>query len=285
MGKNLSVVSEDLFMKISVVIPMYNSRDTIIKSLDSIKYQTALDKIFEIIVVNDGSTDDSLEIVKKYKELNPSLTIIIIDKHNGGVSVARNEGMKIAKGDWIALLDSDDEWLPNKIEYQCDIINNNTEIDFLGGGFDYADLRILFRKIKGLYKANINDLCVKFFPSQSTAIFKKRIFEEIGGFDENQRYAEEGSYFMKICLNYNYFFVPEVFAFSTTSKPCFGYSGLSGNLRKMYEGNLKNIKELRDKKIIGANFYVFLRYFYWLKYLRRIIGDIIELDQERKRKL
>ena len=50
-----------------------------------------------------------------------------------------------------------------------------------------------------------NDLCVKFFPSQSTAIFKKRIFEEIGGFDENQRYAEEGSYFMKICLNYNYF--------------------------------------------------------------------------------
>jgi len=114
MGKNLSVVSEDLFMKISVVIPMYNSRDTIIKSLDSIKYQTALDKIFEIIVVNDGSTDDSLEIVKKYKELNPSLTIIIIDRHNGGVSVARNEGMKIAKGDWIALLDSDDEWLPNK---------------------------------------------------------------------------------------------------------------------------------------------------------------------------
>lgn len=258
-------------MKISVVIPMYNSRETIIKSLNSIKCQTALDKIVEIIVVNDGSTDDSLEVVKKYKELNPSLPIVIIDKPNGGVSTARNEGMRIAKGDWIALLDSDDEWLPNKIEYQYDIISNNPEIDFLGGGFDSADLRILFRKIKGLYKANINDLCVKFFPSPSTAIFKKRIFEEIGGFDQNQRYAEEGSYFMKICLKYNYFFVSELFAFSATSKPCFGYSGLSCDLKKMHEGNLKNIKELRDKKIIGANFYVFLRYFYWLKYLRRII--------------
>ncbi|MEH7440146.1 glycosyltransferase family A protein, partial [Neobacillus drentensis] len=94
---------------ISVVIPMYNSKDTIERALDSIKNQTAFHEIGEIIVVNDGSKDNSLEIVKRYSESNKSMQIKIIDKENGGVSTARNAGLKMAQGEYIALLDSDDE--------------------------------------------------------------------------------------------------------------------------------------------------------------------------------
>lgn len=264
--------------KISVVIPMYNSKDTIISTLDSIKYQTALNQILEIIVVNDGSTDNSLFLLNKYIEQNIELPIVVIDKENGGVSSARNIGMKKAKGEWIALLDSDDEWLPKKIEIQMKTIQEHSEIDFLGGDIDDRGLKILWKRINGLYKANVKDLCLKMFPQTSVAIFRKRIFREIGGYDENQSYAEDGNYFLKICTKYNYYHLPVQMICYGGGKPGFGFSGLSANLKKMYEGNIKNIKELKRDSIINLRFYLFLRGFYCANYIRRIM-----ISEMRKR--
>ncbi|WP_339266770.1 glycosyltransferase family A protein [Paenibacillus sp. FSL R5-0470] len=258
-------------MKISVVIPMYNSNETIINTLDSIKNQTAFKYILEILVINDGSTDNSLNLVERYAEENSGMPIILIDKPNGGVSTARNIGMKEAKGEWIALLDSDDDWLPEKIEIQMNTIQKHPEIDFLGGDIDDKGLKILWRRIKGLYKANVNDICIKMFPQTSVAIFKRSIFEQIGGYDETQQYAEDGNYFLKICANYNYYHLPVRMVYYGGGKPAFGFSGLSSNLKKMHEGNIKNIKELKTDNYIGLNFYVILRLFYHLKYIRRIL--------------
>lgn len=258
-------------MDISVVIPMYNSEDTIIKSLDSIKNQTAFKYILEIIVVNDGSTDRSLEIVEEYSNENSDLNIIIIDKTNGGVSSARNRGIEEAKGEWIALLDSDDEWLKDKIERQVKCIQNNKEIDFIGGNINNEKLKIFGKEINNLYKANIKDLCVKMFPQTSTAIFKRSIFEQIGGYDETQSYAEDGNYFLKICANYNYYHLPVNMVSYGNGKAGFGISGLSANLKKMHEGNIKNIKELRKNKDIGILYYIFIYLFYNVKYIRRIL--------------
>lgn len=256
---------------ISVIIPMYNSKDTIVSTLDSIKNQTYLNNILEIIIVNDGSTDNSLEIVNAYQNENKNLPIIVIDKKNGGVSSARNIGMKSAKGNWIALLDSDDEWLPQKTEIQLNTITSNSEIDFLGGDIDNKGLKILWRKIDSLYKANVKDVCIKMFPQTSAAIFKKEIFDKIGGYDETQSYAEDGNYFLKICSNFDYYHLPEQMLIYGGGKPGFGFSGLSANLLKMYEGNVKNIKELERDSIISKKFYVFLRVFFWIKYIRRIL--------------
>ena len=94
---------------------MYNAENVICNALDSVKNQTFPLEKFEIIVVNDGSTDNSFEVVKSYIEKNPDLNIQLINQKNGGVSKARNAALKLAKGDYIALLDSDDEWLPTKI--------------------------------------------------------------------------------------------------------------------------------------------------------------------------
>jgi glycosyltransferase involved in cell wall biosynthesis len=97
-------------MKISVVIPLYNKRDTIMRALESVFNQTIQPD--EIVVVNDGSTDGSKKIVA---ELNHPL-VKLICQPNSGVSAARNRGISEAKCDWIAFLDADDEWLPEFLE-------------------------------------------------------------------------------------------------------------------------------------------------------------------------
>lgn len=258
-------------MKISVVIPMYNSEETIISTLESVKIQTAYGSILEVIVVNDGSTDKSLKKLEEYKKNNPNIPIIVIDKKNGGVSSARNAGMKIAKGDFIALLDSDDVWMDNKLERQIEILNDNPHIDFLGCDSSEKCLRILNRKIDKLYKANIKDLCIKCFPSTPCAIFKKSIIEKVGYFNENKRYGEDMNYFNKICINFNYYHLPEHLVYIGHGKPAFGFSGLSANLKGMHEGHLDNLKELKKDGYISNRFYLTMKVFYWVKYFRRII--------------
>ena len=115
---------------VSVIIPMYNSEATIEKVLDSVKNQTAIDQILEIIIINDGSTDASLEIVEKYIENNRLLPIIVINQKIQEVSVARNNGMKRAAGEFIALIDSDDIWRQDKIEQQLKVFAKYPDIYF-----------------------------------------------------------------------------------------------------------------------------------------------------------
>lgn len=256
--------------KISVIIPMYDSQNTIVRTLDSIKNQTESQLIKEIIVVNDGSKDGSLEVVRKYKSVNCQLPIIIIDKENGGVSSSRNAGMKNANGSWIALLDSDDEWLPDKIAFQVNIIKDNPEIDFLGGDINNKGLKILNKIIVGLYRARVQDMCIKSFPQPSTSLFKKRIFDEMGGFDESQKYSEDMNYFIKICSKYRLYHYPKQMIVFGGGKAEYGSKGLSANMKMMHKGAMKNIKDFRDSSIISNKYYIGLWFFYWMKYFRRL---------------
>lgn len=97
---------------VSVIIPAYNASRTIIRTLDSLKSQTKIDLIKEILIVDDGLTNETVALIDDYKNENPNIPIIVLSKTNGGVSTARNAGIKPASGSWIGLCDSDDEWLP-----------------------------------------------------------------------------------------------------------------------------------------------------------------------------
>src|SRR5574344_344305 len=102
-------------MKVSVIIPMYNSKDTIKSAIESVLNQRYKESI-EIIVVNDGSKDGCEKIVEKMIINNQTnRTIKLINKPNCGVSSARNRGIKEANGEYIAFLDSDDMWHPQKL--------------------------------------------------------------------------------------------------------------------------------------------------------------------------
>lgn len=265
MGKGL------IDSSVSIIIPAYNASRTIIRTLDSLKNQTRFDLIKEILVINDGSTDDTVALIEDYKKQNNNIPIQIINKANGGVSTARNLGLKLASGEWIGLCDSDDEWLPEKLEIQSDIIMRNSNIDFLGGNHTDADLKILGKKVTSLHKATLKELCIKMYPQTSAALFKKNIIDSIGGYDENRRYCEDGQFFMKICDKYNYYYHPDKVVEFDGGKRGFGGSGLSGNLKGMQDGLRKNILELKQQKKIGTGFYVLIKLFIEMKYIRRCI--------------
>ena len=110
---------------ISVIVPMYNSEQTIKSTLESVISQTFTN--FECIVVNDGSKDKSLKIVESLAINDPRIKII--SSQNNGVSSARNLGIAFASGEFIAFLDSDDLWAPTKLQSQVKILNSSPEID------------------------------------------------------------------------------------------------------------------------------------------------------------
>ena len=118
---------------LSIIIPVYNVQDYLSHCLDSLYAQT--DGTVEVILVNDGSTDGSLNICRKYADLHSNT--IIIDKENGGLSDARNAGTKVATGDYIYYLDSDDWLAPNAIKALHDYALEN-DCEIVQGGFYYA---------------------------------------------------------------------------------------------------------------------------------------------------
>lgn len=119
--------------KISVIVPVFNVQDYLPQCLYSLDIQTGVN--MEVILVNDGSTDDSLSVCKEYAQRNPD--VVVIDKENGGLSDARNVGTKAATGDYIYYLDSDDWLAPDAIKTLYDYaIEEDCEI--VQGGFYYA---------------------------------------------------------------------------------------------------------------------------------------------------
>ena len=258
-----------------VVIPMYNGEKTIKKVLQSIDNQTIKSMLRAVIIVDDGSTDLSVEIVKEYKK-NTDLNIIIEQKSNGGVSTARNAGMRRAVFDfpnvkWIAFCDDDDLWLPNKLERQMDVLQDNSSIDCLGTQFNEVELKIGGKKVQKLTRGTVKDICIHNFPQPSTVIMKASIFRQMGGFDEKQKYAEDGNFFMRVAHNFNLYYLPECLIEYGFGKRAFGVNGLSGNLKGMYEGNKKNLRDMRKEGYIGVGFYYEMRVYYFLKYLRRLV--------------
>ena len=261
-------------MNVSVIIPMYNAENTITRCIDSVLHQTYEGKK-EVIIINDGSTDNSKEIVEKIIEKNASdVIIVLINKKNGGVSTARNAGLKISKNDLIAFLDSDDAWYPHKLSTQINIMKESSNVDFVGSILSCKPWEsYLFRKIGYLTKIELNDLMFKFCFQPSTVIFKRKIIDIVGYFDDKQKYAEEGNFFMRIVFHgFGCFLINEKLSyFGVNDKARFGDGGLSGNLKEMQRGEVMNHKYALNFLKISKKTYYCARVFSVIKYIRRLI--------------
>lgn len=254
---------------ISVVIPMYNSRKTIEDSICSVLNQTRSDLIDEVVVVDDGSTDGSGQLVKESFAREDKVKVIT--KKNGGVSTARNAGIKAAKSEWIALLDSDDVWLPEKIEKQWEQIRKHPQIKFIGCNRNHENLYWGKRVDDNLYLLDLRHILIKNWPHTSTALIRREVFREVGLFNEKMRYAEDGDMWNRIACKHPLFYISESLEIAGGQKQQFGESGLSANLEEMYKGNIRNIMVLRKRGHISLLFYVFLKAYNDAKYVRRII--------------
>lgn len=256
-------------MEVSIIIPVYNAEDSIFTTLESVRNQTYQD--FEIIIVNDGSKDSSDNIIKKFIGTYTELDIKYVSQLNKGVSSARNVGLKIATGKWIALLDSDDEWLPNKLERQIQILKQNPIIDFLGTNRNGEHFNFfLFVKFSELTKISAKLLLYKMFFITPTVIFKIEILNEIGYFDEKKKYSEDANYFIKIAHKKSCYLLNESLTITSGSKAYFGQKGLSSNLWRMQKGELSNIHDAWKNSIINYFEYCFIYLFVMLKYIRRV---------------
>lgn len=267
--------------RISVIIPVYNNEKTIERVLLSVAEQTAISEILEVIVVDDGSKDRSAIIIQTFIKDHSELCIHYIKQNNGGASSARNQGMRKANGEFIALLDSDDLWMPNKIERQLEIIDQNPEIFFLGTsyvlGSDKKEVPLILygKAVNTLFKATLNDIYWKHFPVTPSVIFRRSAINTIGYFDENQKYGEDINYFQKFCIHFNYYYLPEYLLQIGFNKTYFGSEGLSSNFAGMHEGGLKNLRELRNGGYFSISEYLFYRAYFQLKYWRRIVIRIL----------
>lgn len=191
--------------KISVIIPTHNRDKYIEKAIKSVLKQTY--KNYEIIVVDDGSTDKTEKIVKRFVKKHPKKVRYIYQK-NKGPSAARNTGIKKAKGKYIALLDSDDEFLPKKLKRQIAYIKKRPKCRFLytwyynsnkNGKIDSKRRTKRCRSREALqYKLYTRQFTIR----TSTVLIEKKVFEKTGLFNENYWYSQDWDMWLRIA-NYH----------------------------------------------------------------------------------
>ena len=168
----------------SVIIPAYNSENTIEKALDSLRNQTKPELIREVIVINDGSADATADKVEQYKKREScNLNIILYNQQNAGVAAARNAGIRMATADYLAFLDSDDCWAPEKLEWQEKNLKENPQIDLLCGGLEEGPLRIFLRKDYLLHRLSLKEYCTKSVIFTSTVVIRRARVKDAGYFD------------------------------------------------------------------------------------------------------
>jgi glycosyltransferase involved in cell wall biosynthesis len=182
-------------VKISVVIPLYNKRSTILRAIQSVMNQTLLPH--EIVIVNDGSGDGSEKLVEALS--NP--LVRLLHQSNNGVSAARNKGIACAKGDWIALLDADDEWNEDQLQQYQELVRKNTEAKLVAtsyflGNVSGVKIPIVLNRIDlsdtGLLRNYFEVATYSSPPVFSSAVcLHKNSLLHIGGFPEGIASGED----------------------------------------------------------------------------------------------
>ena len=199
---------------ISAIIPVYNRETVIQRAIMSVINQTIKD--WEIIIWDDGSSDNTVE---KVKEINDS-RIRIYSAPNRGVAGARNQAVAKAQGEWIAFLDSDDEWLPEKLEKQIEVVRKKPEIDLvfcsakkaMGDELEMKptisrefledmDLSLTMIAPDCLeITRNLAENVFNFALSIQSVLIKKTLFDSVGGFNESLRNSEDREFWWRVIL-------------------------------------------------------------------------------------
>lgn len=192
---------------ISVIVPAYNAQNTILETIASVRSQTFTD--FELIVVDDGSSDRTLQLLQTIAD--PRLKVV--SSENSGVSVARNRGISLATGKYIAFIDADDLWTPDKLELQLAALQQHPTARvayswtcFMDrhGKFVHADNPTYF---EGNVQAEL--LKTNFLLSGSNPLIRREALASVGNFDPTLTHAEEWDLYLRLAANYDFVVVPK----------------------------------------------------------------------------
>ena len=192
---------------ISAVIPAYNNGKYITRAIESVLTQSY--KPFEVIVVDDGSTDNTKEVVSSFGD-----NVIYIQKENGGASSARNAGVVAAKGDWIAFLDGDDQWLEDRLQNQVLLLEKEPKLNWVSSNYinclcvsgrkaPYNPTKRVENILNGRLTLSYYDAVVKDISGWTgTMLIKKEAIIEAGLFSKDYQVAEDLDMWWRIaCRN------------------------------------------------------------------------------------
>ncbi len=196
---------------VSVIIPAYNAEKYIERTIHSALLQDY--ENLEIIVIDDGSTDNTADVVKKLAEKDRRLKYV--HQQNGGVSSARNHGYKFSKGEYLAFLDADDIWLPDNVSKKLAHLQDNPDV-----GLVHSDALLIDENDNSLNEVkkgksgwvlddllSWNETCI---PAPSSIIVKREVIDSVGGFDTSLSTAADQEFFFRVASKYKIGRVEEV---------------------------------------------------------------------------
>ncbi|MCA9032131.1 MAG: glycosyltransferase family 2 protein [Planctomycetaceae bacterium] len=218
--------------RISVVIPAYKAADFIGRAIDSVWAQTL--SPIEVIVVNDGSPDDTAEFVQQ----RDGHRVRLISQENAGPGAARNHGIREAQGEWIALLDADDTWMPEKLERQSAQISDEIGIVhcFVSNGLP-AHVPQGEVTFDAMWERN--------YIGTSTVLMRKQAWQDVGGFDEDRNLmgAEDYNLWLRIIhAGYRVATLREPLAYYTPAD-----DSIMSNVMQIVRAELLNIEKSAEK--------------------------------------
>ena len=210
--------------KVSVITVTYNREAFIREAIDSIRAQSFTD--WELIVVDDASTDNTRQIVDMYIATDTRIRYYRNEK-NLGIAKTRNKGLELARGQYIAPLDSDDIWLDaNKLKKQVEFLDINKDYCMLGGGIMRIDAesKPIQKILYPVYDSLIRKIILQFNPfPQSTLLYRKDVALACGGYSENYKICDDYDLWLKMGLKSKFTNIPQVLA---------GYRIHGGNITK-----------------------------------------------------
>lgn len=192
--------------KVSIVIPTYNRDYCLSRAINSVLRQTY--EKFELWIIDDGSIDNTRHLVAAFNDKRINYFKI----KNSGVAQARNIGIEKSSGDLLAFLDSDDEWLPTKLEKQLAYLNDNPDIEIVYSGETWIrnNKKINLKKIHEKHEGYIFEKCLPIcFIGPSTVVIKKDVFNKVGYFNKDYVVCEDYDLWLRITSLYKVGIVDE----------------------------------------------------------------------------
>lgn len=219
---------------VSILMPVFNADNYLEDAIISILNQTFTN--YEFLIIDDGSTDSSNVILKKYAEKDSRIKIL--EQKNSGIVVALNRGLYEAKGNWIFRMDADDISLPNRIASQFNLLNNNSSLILVGGWIQLIDQNGKYIKNKKypishkkIVHAMEKGKCFLVHPSVA---FHKKTVMEVGGYRNRFCHAEDTDLWLRMIDHGNFACIPEIIL----------------KLRK-HKDNISNYNDGHTQKLLG----------------------------------
>ncbi|MCB2154202.1 glycosyltransferase family 2 protein [bacterium] len=200
---------------VSVILPVHNRESLVGRAIASVRAQTFED--WELIVVDDASTDATAEVVERAASIDPRIQLLRHEKNRGG-NAARNTGLHASHGPWIALQDSDDEWLPRKLEAQMALVHDAEEHGKAMPGvvscwYFEQDSSGQQRRVEPRIDGDAYvHLLRQFFGTSATLLIRRAVFDRVGEFNADMFSCQEYEFLLRAAEEFEFAIVPEELA-------------------------------------------------------------------------